>query len=78
MMCVHDNKHTGAHDEVHYTFATIMQDVGFHMKQEQLHAIPSITFNSSCQWINIVLTKYDIHTLVNVVIIDPKRVDLLP
>jgi len=60
------------------TFAMIAWDVSFHMGWEQLHAFPSTTFNSFCQWINIVLTKNGIHTLVNVVIVDPTWVNLLP
>ncbi len=35
------------------------------------------TFNSFCWWINIVLTKGGIHTLANVVIVDPIRAYLL-
>jgi hypothetical protein len=31
-----------------------------------------------CQRINIVFTKYDIHTLVNVVNVDSTRINLLP
>jgi hypothetical protein len=35
-------------------------------------------FKSSFRWINIVLTKDDIHTLTNVFITDPMWADLLP
>jgi len=35
-------------------------------------------FNSSCQWVNIVLTKNDIHTLIDIFIVDPMWADLLP
>jgi len=35
-------------------------------------------FNSFCQQVSIVFTKYDIFTLGNVVIIDPTQKDLLP
>jgi hypothetical protein len=48
-------------------------DVGFHVKQEQLHALPSTTINSFCRWVDIVLTKYDIRTLANVAIVDPTQ-----
>jgi hypothetical protein len=47
------------------------------MGREQLHALPSTTFNSSCQRIDIVLTKYGIHTLADIVIVDPTQVDSL-
>jgi hypothetical protein len=46
--------------------------------QEQLHALPSTMFNSSRQWIDIVLTKDGICTLANIVIVDPTRACLLP
>jgi hypothetical protein len=35
-------------------------------------------FNSSCQEVNIVLTKDEIHTLTNVVIVNPTRADSFP
>ncbi len=71
LCCVHANELTWTHDAIHYTFVAIMKDVGFHVGQEQLHALPSNTFNFSCQWIDIVLTKDDIHTSVDIVIADP-------
>jgi hypothetical protein len=55
-----------------------MQNVDFHMGRKQLHVLSSTTFNSSCQRLNIVLTKDDIHTSINIVIADPTRMDLLP
>jgi hypothetical protein len=60
------------------TFATIAQDVGLHMGWKQLYVLPSNTFNYSCWWINIVLTKNGIRTLVDVVITNLTRADLLP
>jgi hypothetical protein len=53
------------------TFATIAQDVNFHMGRKQLHAFLSTTFNFSSRHVNIMLTKNDIHTLADVVITDP-------
>jgi hypothetical protein len=44
--------------------------------QTQLHAFPSITFNSFRQQVNIVLTKDGIHNLANVIIIDPMGTNL--
>jgi hypothetical protein len=44
--CVHGNEHIKTHDVIRDTFATIAQDVGFHVGQEQLHALLSTTFNS--------------------------------
>ncbi len=76
--CAHGNECIKTHDVICDTFATIAWDVGFHVGQEQLHVFPSITFNSSREQINIVLTKNDICTLANIVITNPTRADLLP
>jgi hypothetical protein len=78
LCCVHGNKHTGTHDEVHDTFVAIMWDVGFHVGQKQLHAFFSSTFNSFHWQVDIVLTKNDIHTLATIVIANPTWVDLFP
>jgi hypothetical protein len=48
--CGHGNERTRTHDVICSTFATIVQDVSFHMGQKQLHAFPSTTFNSFCWW----------------------------
>ncbi len=76
--CVHNNKHIRTHDGIGDTFVAIVRDVGFHVGWEQLHALPSTTFNSSCRWVDIILTKYGIHTLINVIIVNPTWADLLP
>jgi hypothetical protein len=78
LLCVHGNKRIGTHDVIHDTFVAIAWDAGFHLGWKQLHPFPSITFNSSRWWDDIVFTKDDIHTLVDVVIADPTRADLLP
>jgi len=77
LCCVHGNERTWTHDAVHDTFAAIMQYVGFHMGRKQ-HAFPSDTFNSSHWRIDIVFTKDDICTLVDIVIANPTWADLLP
>jgi len=48
------------------------------MGQEQLYAFFSTTFNSFHWQVNIVLTKNGNITLIDVVIVDPMQVDLLP
>jgi hypothetical protein len=75
--CAYGNERTWTHDAVWNTFSTIMQDVDFHVRWEQLHALPSTTLNSSYQRIDSVFTKDEIHTLANVVIANPTHVDLL-
>jgi hypothetical protein len=69
--CVHGNEHIGTHDAICNTFVTIAQDASFHVGRKQLHVLLSTTFNSFCQRIDIMLTKYGIHTLDDIVIIDP-------
>jgi len=76
LRCVHNNEHIKTHDGIRDTFVAIVGDVGFPMGWKQLHALPSITFNSSCRWIDIVFTKYGIHTLVDVIIVDPMWMNL--
>jgi hypothetical protein len=70
LCCVHGNGCTKTHDAIHDTFVAIAQNVGFHMGQKSLHALPLNMFNSSHWWVDIVLTKDGIHTLVKVVIAD--------
>jgi len=76
--CAHGNKRTKTHDAICDTFVATVQDASFHMEKKQLHALPSTTFNSSCQRLNIVLTKDGICTLVDIVITDPMQMDLFP
>jgi hypothetical protein len=71
LRCAQGNECIEIRDAIHDTFATITQDVGFHMGQQQLHALPSTTFNSFRQRVDIVFTKDVIHTLANVVITNP-------
>jgi hypothetical protein len=77
LCCAHGNECTRTHDVISNTFVVIVWDVGFHMGWKQLHVFSFNMFNS-CQWVDIVLTKDNIHTLVNVVIVDPTWTDLLP
>jgi hypothetical protein len=67
LRCGHDNECIGTHDAIHNLFATNARDVSFHVGQKQLHAFLSTTVNSSCQRVNIVLTKNGIRTLINIV-----------
>lgn len=78
LCCAQVYERSETHDAVCDIFATIAQNVGIHMWQEQLHKLPLPTFNSFCQRINLVFTKNGIHTLVDVVIADSMHVDLFP
>jgi hypothetical protein len=57
LCCVHGNKRIKTHDAIHDTFIAIAHDASFHMGREQLHVLPSSTFNSSNQRAAIVFTK---------------------
>jgi len=74
----HGNKHTRTHDVIHDTFVVIMRDAGFHVGQKKLHVLPSTTFNFFCQWDNIMLTKNDINTLADIVIVNLTWANLFP
>jgi hypothetical protein len=75
--CTHENERMGTHDAVCNIFATIAWDVIFHVGRKQLDTLPLTTFHSFCQWVDILLTKDGIHTVVDVVITDPTWVYLL-
>ncbi len=77
LCCAYGIKHMKTHDVVHNTFVAIMWNVSFHMGWEQLHALPSATLNYFHQQVNIVLTKNEICTLVDVVIANPMNVNLI-
>jgi hypothetical protein len=78
LRCVHGNERTRTHDVICDTFVAIVQNVGYHVGWEQLHAFPSTTINSFRWQVDIMLTKYGIHTLVDIVFGVPTWVDLLP
>jgi hypothetical protein len=79
LLCyTHGNECIGTHDAICNTFVAIARDVGFHVGQKQLHVLPSTTFSSSCQQVDIVFTKDGICTLADILIVDPTRADSLP
>jgi hypothetical protein len=75
--CTHGNEHTGTHDAIQDIFASIAQNVSFHVGWKQSHVLPLIMFNFSHQQINVVLIKNGVCTLANVVIANIMHVDLL-
>lgn len=74
--CAHNNEHTRTQDAICSTFVTIVRNAIFYMRQEQLQVLPSTMFNSSCWRVDIVFTKDDIHTLVDIVIADSTQANL--
>ncbi len=79
LLCyTHGNECIATHDVICDTFVAIARDVGFHVGQEQLHALLSTTFNSSHQQVDIVFNKDGIRTLVDIFIANPTQAYLLP
>jgi hypothetical protein len=73
LCCTHGNEYIGTHDVIRDIFVAITRDVDFHVKRNQLHTLPLTTFHSSRWQVDIMFTKDGIHTLINVVIVDPTR-----
>jgi hypothetical protein len=62
---------------VQNAFVSIAKDMGFHVSHEQTHVLPPPSLQSFCEWVDIMLSIDGIHTLANVVIVDPTTVDLV-
>jgi len=78
LLCyAHGNKCTGTHDVIHNTFVAIARDARLHVGQQQLHLLPSTTFNYFCWQVDIVFTNDGFRTLADIVIVDPTRTYLL-
>jgi hypothetical protein len=67
---IHGNEHKRIQDVICDTFVAIVWNVDFHVGWKQLHALPSTTFNFFGWWVDIVFTKDDIRTVVDIVIVD--------
>jgi hypothetical protein len=69
--CVHGNNRKKTHDVVHDTFALLCTMLAFMWDENNYMHFPSNMFNSSRRQVNIVPIKDGIHTLINIVIVDP-------
>jgi hypothetical protein len=78
LCCAHGKEHTKTHDVISDIFVSIAWYASFHMGWKQLHVLPLVILNSYCWQVEIMFTKNGICTLIDVVIIDPTRVNLLP
>jgi hypothetical protein len=58
-------------------FAFIVKDAGFHVLRQQTHVFSSPTFQSSRWQVDIVVSMDGIWMLVNIVIINPIRANLV-
>jgi hypothetical protein len=71
LRCVHGNKRIETHDVIHDTLLPLcMMLTSMWGENNYMHFFSNM-FNSSYRQVNIVLTKNGIHTLVDVVIVDP-------
>jgi hypothetical protein len=59
------------HNVVYDTFASIAKGTTFHVLHEHIHglSLPSLKFLS--QWVDIMLTTYGAHTLIDFIIVNP-------
>jgi hypothetical protein len=79
LLCyTHCNECKWTHDVIHDTIVVIAQNDNFHVKQKQLHVFSSNMFSSFYWWFNIVLTKDEICTLVNIIIANATCVNFFP
>jgi hypothetical protein len=69
--CAHGAKRTTIHDVVWNSFTSIVRDVGFHVLREQLMFFQCHLSN------HIVLISYDIHILIDIVIVDLTHVNII-
>jgi len=54
-------------------FASITKYVGFHVLHEQTHVFPLFSFYSLKQQVDIMFTTNGVHTLANIIIINPTQ-----
>jgi len=65
------------HNSVYNTFASIAKGTRFHVLHEHIHvlSLPSLKYLS--QWVNIMLTTYGAHTLIDFIIVNPIQTHLV-
>ncbi len=69
--CSHGAEWIASHDTIQNAFASIVKNARFHVSCEQTHVLPPPSLQFSCRQVDIVLSTNGIHTLVDVVIVDP-------
>jgi len=67
---VHGGERVISHDVIWDVFASIVKNVRFHILQKQTHVLMLPSLQSSCWQVDIILLVDDVHTLVDVVIIN--------
>jgi hypothetical protein len=75
--CSHGGERITSNDVVRNVFASTTKDKWFHVSYEKTHVLSPLSLQSSHQQVDIVLSTNGIHTLVNMVIDDPTRGDLV-
>jgi hypothetical protein len=75
--CAHGKERIASHDDVRNVFAFIVRNAWFHVLWEQAHILPLPSFQSCCQWVNIVLLVDGIHILADVIIANPIQANLV-
>jgi hypothetical protein len=59
------------HNVVYDTFVSIAKGTIFHVLHEYIHVLSLPSFKSLSQWVDIMLTTYGAHTLINFIIVNP-------
>jgi hypothetical protein len=66
-----------SHDVVWNAFVSIMKDARFHILHEYTHVFLPHIFQSTCQWVDIMVLVDGIWALVNIVIADFIQINLV-
>jgi len=73
LRCSCGNEHIVTHDTLRDTVATIALKNGTHVQREVSHLFPYYTQ----QWVDILITRDDFWTLMDVIIVDPIGIDMV-
>jgi hypothetical protein len=65
------------HNTIRDVFASITKYVGFHVLHEQTHVFALFSFYSLKQQVDIMFTTNGVHTLANIIIINPTQADFI-
>jgi hypothetical protein len=75
--CTHGGERIASHNAIQDAFVSIVRDAGFHILWEQTHILRPPSFQFFLSVGQHCLSVDSIHTLANVVIVDPIRIDLV-
>jgi hypothetical protein len=62
---------------VYNTFASIAKGTRFHFLHEHIHVLSLPSLKSLSQWVNIMISTYGAHTLIDFIIVNPIQTHLV-